>query len=139
MANWFHRSHLQQLCGGCFQDPAWFLYSTLSFAETKKQWNFHARRTKLPTNILYPQRSLKFFENNYFNVILTGKKSISLGLLFRWLISLLFTEKEFSADFPLCILLLIKIHLQTPFIFSEILLEANQGGQRIEYLVSIYF
>lgn len=53
-----------------------------------------------------------------------------LGLLFMLLIVLLFTEKELLADFPPCILLLIQIQPQTAFIFSKIMLKANQGGQR---------
>lgn len=41
---------------------------------------------------------------------------------------------EFSADFPSQIPV---THKNPPFIFSKILLEANQGGQRVEHLVSI--
>lgn len=98
MANWFHSSHLQQLCGGCFQDPALFLHSILSFAETKKQWNFHARWTEMLTNILYPQRSIKVSENNYVNVILTGEGGniyiyMYIGFLFILLIVLFIHRK----------------------------------------------
>lgn len=44
--------------------------------------------------------------------------------------SLLFMEQELSADFPPCVRLLIQMHPWMLFIFSEIMLEANQGGQR---------
>lgn len=44
--------------------------------------------------------------------------------------SCLFTEKQLFADFPPCILVLTQILLQTAFIFSQIMVEANQGGQR---------
>ena len=81
------------------------------------------------TNISYPQRSIKFFENNYFNAILTGK-NIYLGLLFTLFIVLIHSEKKNFAVFPPRILLLIPIPPQTGFIFSKTMVEAPQGGQR---------
>lgn len=46
------------------------------------------------THILYPQRSIKFFEKNYFNVAFTGEKKTYLGLLFLLLIVLIYSQQR---------------------------------------------
>lgn len=81
---------------------------------------------------------MKFFEKNYFNVILTAKKyvyiyvtyiHIYLGFLFRLLIGFFYSQERNFLQIFLHVSYLSYSDV-TPFISSKIILEANQGGQR---------